>query len=72
MIEPHYVDFGYFVAAFLWIVLGICVGPDIQLSANHKAKKHDRHGRRRLANIVTLAPFIVYTITVFALIASAF
>ncbi len=72
MIEPHYVDFGYFVAAFLWIVLGICVGPDVQISANHKAKKHERYGRQRLANIVMLAPFIAYTIVVFVLIASAF
>ena len=72
MIEPHYVDFGYFVAAFLWVVLGICVGPDVQLSANHKAKKHELCGRQRLANIVMLAPFIVYTIIVFVLLGSAF
>jgi hypothetical protein len=72
MIEPHYVDFGYFVAAFLWIVLGICVGPEIQLSAIDKAKKHDRFGRSHLANIVMLTPLIAYMIVAFTLIASAF
>jgi predicted permease len=72
MIEPHFVDFGYFVAAFLWIVLALVVGPDLQLSANYKANKHDRHGRYRLANLARLTPLLVFVVVSFGLIAMAF